>query len=324
MLNSKFFSLLAMAIALGSIACSKKPYTVIKDTALIQNPDDKKPAKVAGGDLKRGEHVFLSEEKNFGGKKFLMVQIDKVSTKGWIDATMVIPGKIESATVLRDTDFFSRPSLKSPKTGKVKAGVVIFVLGHEEQFAKVQYPGGEGYIEKANLGDANSVVRSVNLVGIGSAIVSATSTYKSSEGKEDEFDVRNAFDGALKSGWCEGKDGNGVGESVMVALPKPLKLDTVSIVNGLAMSEATYKNNNRVSQLTIIGSDQGQVTLNFDDGVIDYQERNLSSDIVQGGTFTFRIEGVHAGKANDTCLGDIKITGTEVSYPAYGGGYGGH
>lgn len=293
------------------------------DGALIQNPDDKKPVKVPGGEIKRGENVFLVEEKNFGGKKYMLVQIDKVTTKGWIEAGNISPGKIASATILRDTDFYSRPSLKSPKSGKAKAGVVVFVLSSDEQFSKVQFPGGEGYIEKANLGDANMVIRTVNIPGIGSVIVSASSTYKSTEGKEAEYDVRNVFDGGIKTGWCEGKDDdNGIGETITLSLPHAIRLESVSVVNGLTASEASYKNNNRVSQLSVEGSDQGKDTITLNDDIYDYQDHNMTSGpTIQGSRLTFRIEGVHAGKTKDTCISEIKITGSEVSYSGYGGGY---
>lgn len=322
-MNNKSLLLAIVTAAFFTASCAKKVYTVMADGALIQNPEEKKPVKVQGGEVKRGENVFLIEEKNFGGKKYMLVQIDKVTTKGWIEAGNVNPGKIASATILRDTDFYSRPSLKSPKSGKAKAGVVVFVLSSDEQFSKVQFPGGEGFIEKGNLGDSNMVIRTVNIPGVGSVVVSASSTYKSTEGKEAEYDVRNVFDGGLKTGWCEGKDDdNGVGETITLSLPHAMRIETVSVVNGLTSSEASYKNNNRVAQMSIEGGDQGKATMTFDDGVYDYQERNLMSEApIQGSRITFRIEGVHAGRAKDTCISEIKISGSEVTHQGDGGGY---
>jgi hypothetical protein len=313
---------IGLVLLAAMAACAKKPFTVISDTSLIQNPGEKQVVKVPGGELRRGEVVQLLEEKDFGGKKFYKVQIEKVATKGWVEAAALSPGKLASASILKDTDFYSRPSLKSPKAGKAKAGVVVFIVAQEEQFAKVQYPGGEAYIEKSYLGDATAVVRQVVLPGFGTATVSASSTYKSTEGKEDEYDVRNLFDGSLKTGWCEGKnDDNGVGETITLVFDKPVQIDSVSVVNGLTASQAAYKNNNRVSILTLEGSDYGSIPVKLEDGILDFQLGNMPGERVQGSKIVLRIDGVHAGKVKDTCMSEIRLIGGEPTDSGYGGGY---
>ncbi len=315
--------LAATVLLLVFSSCAKKYYTVVSDTTLIQNPAEQKPVKVAGGELRRGEVVQLLEEKSFGGKKFLQVQIEKVSTKGWIDASSVSQGKIATASILRDTDFYSRPNLKSPKSGKAKAGIVVFVIGQEDKFSKVQFPGGEGYVEKNMLGDASAVVRVVVIPGLGKATVLATSTFKSTEGREDEYDVRNLFDGSLKTGWCEGKsDDNGIGESITLTFERPVNIYTIQVVNGLTASEAAYKNNNRVSVLHAQGSTYGSSAMPFEDNILDYQYGSLMSEYLEGTQVILRIDGVHAGKVKDTCISEIRLTGSEVGSSGYGGGYG--
>src|SRR5512145_419479 len=124
-------SFIVLALAF-TVSCGKKAdkafKTIAVDSYLIENPGEKKAVNVANGKVKRGEYVIVNEEKDFGGKKFINVTIEGVSTKGWIDAANVKDGKLVSVTVVKDEDLYTRPNLKSEKAGTVKAGQVAFKL----------------------------------------------------------------------------------------------------------------------------------------------------------------------------------------------------
>ncbi|MCE9500815.1 MAG: hypothetical protein K8R21_09990 [Leptospira sp.] len=311
----KTFGLLAILLAAGFINCSKVK-TVLADTALVENPGEKKPVYVTNGKVKRGEYVKFLEEKNVDGKKFAMVQLEGVSTKGWMDEKNLKDGKLKSVTVTTDSDLFIRPNEKSDKAGTVKAGQVAFVLEESGNFSMIQFPGKEGYILKSNLGDAASVVKSIAIPGLGKAILSASSQYISGEGKELQYDPRNIFDGSLQTSWCEGKNGDdGIGEFVTLTFENYMTLTNISVVNGNAASESQYTGNNRVSSLKVVTDTGNERIIELADKNFDYQPADVS---LSGKTFKFIINGVHKGGASDTCIADIKLTG----YTGYqGSGY---
>ncbi len=296
-----------LAICLGT-SC-KKMHTVIVDVSLIENPGEKQPRYVPKGYLKRGEHVKILNEKLVNGAKFLQVQIEGVDTKGWIEEKWLKEGKLQSVTVVRDADIFTRPNDKSPKLGiRARAGQVAFQLSTSGEFSQVQYPGVEGYVMKSHLGDGSMVVRTVSIPGLGVANVSATSQYKRTEGTEAEFDPRNLFDGSLQTAWCEGKSGDdaGVGESISLNFENPVTIEKVEIVNGWTRSEELYNMNSRVSSMRVTAAGGGSSTVSLQDKEFDYQSAELN---LSGFSFQFTIDGIHKGRDPDTCVAEIRIIG---------------
>ncbi len=292
-----------------TIACKKEPVTVFKtvitDSYLITNPGEKKPINVSNGKVKRGEYLILNEEKDFNGKKYFNVTIDGVTTKGWISNESTKDGKLQSVTVTKDEDLYTRPNLKSDKSGTVKAGQVAFQLEESGEFVLIQYPGKEAYILKTSLGDASKVLKTISISGAGKATISASSQYLSGEGKETLYDPRNAFDGKLQTSWCEGKNGDdGIGEYIILTFEDNVVLTGLSIVNGSASSEDSYNNNNRVATLKI-SSDEGESIIDLVDNNLDFQTSGPLE--LYGRTFKFIINSVHKGKVSDTCISEIKV-----------------
>jgi len=314
-----FFIIAVIAILAAS--CGDKKSTAVVDVALVEVPGAKKPVYVPNSLIKRGEYVIVLEKKEVDGKGYSKVQIDGVSTSGWLEDRWIREGALETVIVIRDSDLYTRPNSKSPKTGRVRAGQAAFQLEKvDEQFSLIQYPGKEAYIENKNLGkDKSQVTKSVTLPGIGKASVSASSQYSRGEGKELEFDPRNLFDGSLQTAWCEGKSGDdGVGETVTVNFDNPVNIQQVSIVTGWTKSEELFKMNNRVSKMNIgfySAFDEGSdsLTAELQDDNYDYQPifpEMISFPVI---SLTFRIDGVHKGRDPDTCVSEIKIEGTAAS-----------
>ncbi|TGL59239.1 NADase-type glycan-binding domain-containing protein [Leptospira sarikeiensis] len=307
------FLFLILIAALFATNC-KKSKTVISDSVLLENPGEKKPVYVPDGKVKRGEFVTLLEEKDFNGTKYNYIQIKGVDTKGWLDEKNLYEGELQSATIVRDADLFLRPNEKSEKSGKARAGQVVFKLEEKDNFVYIQYPGKKAYIAKSDLGDGVMVVKSIEIPGLGSGTISASSQYIQSEGKELDYDPRNVFDGKFQTGWCEGKTGDdGLGEYVNISFPTAIHLSEISVVNGLARSEESYKLNNRIASLKVESSYGGTVTLDLDDNNFDLQA--IPVDLV-GSSFRFIITKVHKGKVNDSCVSEIKLTGSEYTAPA--------
>lgn len=300
---------LACAFACMLVACGKMK-TVTTDSYLIENPGEKKPVYVQNGKVKRGEYVKVKEEKIANGAKFFLVEIEGVTTKGWLEEKVLKDGKLESVTVITDSPLYSRPNLKSEKAGQVAAGQVAFKIEEKDSFVLINYPGKEAYIEKANLGEGSMVVKTVTFPGLGKATVSATSQFSFGEGKELEFDPRNLFDGSLQTAWCEGKPDDGIGEYVQVTFPQTVQLTGIDIVNGWAKGEEYYKQNGRVAELKIVSNTDQEAVVTLTDENYDYQH----SDISVGGTsFKFIINKVHKGKDPDTCISEIKLQGTSTA-----------
>ena len=304
------FTVLTMAFAIG---CGKKKEpvkaykTIAVDSYLVENPGEKKLIYVPKGKVKRGEYVIVNEERDVNGKKYVNVTIDGVTTRGWLDATYLKEGRLESVTVIKDDDLYLRPNIKSEKIGTVKAGQVAFRIEENNEFVLIQYPGKEAYILKSSLGDASMVIRTITNAGLGKATVAASSQYISSEGKETSFDPRNAFDGKLQTAWSEGKSNDeGTGEFIILTFEKPVVLTRVSVVNGYANTEESYKNNSRVASLKVISGNGQEVAIDLVDNNLDYQSSDME---LYGSSFKFMINKTYSGKMSDTCISEIRLEG---------------
>jgi Nicotine adenine dinucleotide glycohydrolase (NADase) len=295
-----------VAMLAFAVSCSKTK-TVLQDVTLIENPADKKVTYITNGKIKRGEYVIVKEEKDFSGKKYVLVQIEGVSTKGWVEDKLLKEGKIESVTIINDADIYARPNKKSDITGKVRAGQIAFKLEEKDGFILVQYPGKEGYILKESVGTMEMIKKSISISGIGKATVAASSQFVYGEGREMEFDPRNLFDGSLQTAWSEGKRGDtGIGEYVTISFEQPIVLKSVGIVNGWTKSEELYKVNGRVAQLKVVSDNGNEISLDLNDNVLDYQNSEVN---LVGTSFKFIITKVYEGKDSDTCMSEIKLQG---------------
>ena len=299
---------LSLVDAFFLVACKKKA-TAIFDVALTQSPGDRN--YVQGGLVKRGEYVTILEEKDINGKKFLHVQIQDVSTNGWVEDKWVKEGKLEEVIVVSDSDLFQRPNENSPKYSiQARAGQSAFQISKSGDFVEIQFPAlgvGTAFIKKGNLGTSADIKRAIVISGLGKATVSASSQYKRTEGTETEFDPRNMFDGSLQSAWCEGASGDGTGESISVNFETPVTLTKIEVVNGWTKDESTYNINGRVKKIKV-ASGSGPAALELQDNNYDYQSTEL---YVSGTSFTFTIDDVYKGRDPDTCIAEIRLTGTQ-------------
>jgi hypothetical protein len=316
MFNKKCLIYLFLSIfAISLIACGKTK-TVISDNSLIENPGEKKIQYVPNGKVKRGEFLILKDQKLIGNNKYFLVQIEGVDTKGWIDEKFVKDGKLKSVTVIKDSDLYMRPTLKSEKVGNVRTGQVAFHISEKDDFVLIQFPGKEAYIQKKNLGEGEMVIKTIAIPGIGNAILTASSQFNPGEGRELEFDPRNVFDGSLQTCWSEGKVGDdGIDEYLTVTFNNPVGISMLSIVNGWAKSEELYKQNNRIAQLRVKSDNGQEITIDLDDNIYDYQKKEVN---INGTSFKFIIAKVFKGTDPDTCLSEIKIDGSILQNSGHG------
>ena len=319
--------LLTALTIIAAVSCKNKEAesgkifkTVSVESDLIEDPSELKPKKVTNGKVNRGEYLILEEEGVFDNKTYFKVTIVDTKTNGWISSANVKDGKLKSITVIQDEVMYTRPNIKSDKAGTIKAGQVVFKLEESGEFALIQISGGkEAYIPKSSLGDAEDVVKTVSIPGLGKAVVTASSQKIPSEGKETWYDPRNAFDGNKDTSWGEGKTGgDGVGESITLTFENPVSISSISLINGYTHSknEEYYTKSSRIASLKITSDTGGSVVLDFEDDIRDYQTRDCEPNI-SGRSFTFMINGVYKGPWNSCYISELKITG-EIVKGEYG------
>jgi hypothetical protein len=113
-----------------------------------------------------------------------------------------------------------------------------------------------------------------------------------------------------RNAWVEGRDGDGIGESVTLTLEKPAKVGRVGIQNGYTKSRALYFANNRAAQFNVSINDQKPFQVEVPD---EYLEEELfwfdlpkSSAPVK--TIQFEIAAIHAGTTyKDTAISKIDL-----------------
>jgi hypothetical protein len=125
----------------------------------------------------------------------------------------------------------------------------------------------------------------------------------------------------LHSGWCEGKEGNGVGEKIIIStFQRSDLISKIYIKNGLGLAR-NFKEKNRVKDLEIsaAGLKKQIVTLKDD---FEIQEFNLISPVAKPDQIhiAFTILSIYPGRINDTCISEIgfsqdlvpTLTGTDI------------
>jgi len=80
---------------------------------------------------------------------------------------------------------------------------------------------------------------------------SASSVLKEKGKPDDYYGADKAFDEDSGTAWCEGKNGDGIGESITLTT-EPVKIYGVTILNGYGKFKHLYMQNNRVKDFKLI------------------------------------------------------------------------
>jgi hypothetical protein len=67
----------------------------------------------------------------------------------------------------------------------------------------------------------------------------------------ESYGAANLMDENLITAWCEGKEDDGIGESITFTFREPRKVERIGIVVGYAKSSEVFRANNRVKAVTI-------------------------------------------------------------------------
>ena len=134
---------------------------------------------------------------------------------------------------------------------------------------------------------------------------------------EQTFAAANAFDGDTTTAWCEGVDGLGAGEALMVTLRSTVDLAAIEIDAGYYKDDRTLNNNGRPRRITIV-SDAGWTA----EARFAHQPNrehalpkiNVPPTRVEAPgaarTLTFRLDEADAGRVTeDVCISRIVLYG---------------
>ena len=125
-----------------------------------------------------------------------------------------------------------------------------------------------------------------------------------SDTKPALFQALNLLDGKATTAWCEGVEGDGVGETVIVGFKGPTSIDEVGITTGNARDAASFQAHGRVKQLDLKTDQKNHSFSVVDDTTA--QSFKLDSPIEVERLSLEIAEVVKAeGDEHATCLADV-------------------
>jgi hypothetical protein len=147
----------------------------------------------------------------------------------------------------------------------------------------------------------------------------ASSTLKAA-GKRN-YEARNVTSLEGDVTWCEGVDGDGLGESITLNVTRPLPLDSILVLPGYRSlaNPSLWTKNNRVAELEVTLNGDHRFSASIPDE--NFQQaypiiiRDYSEPVK---TVKLAIKAVHRGTAaRDTCISSIRLRGKLASKPEF-------
>ena len=135
-----------------------------------------------------------------------------------------------------------------------------------------------------------------------------TSSMLSDAKEENKYSGFKMFDGDPRTSWVEGKDDEGIGESVTIVISPPVKADALEIMPGYFDSRYWASNNRIASLVLIIADDVG-----VEHGLEVTLEDSMRPQTIEIGSQSIwkihlKIESVYSGdRWNDTCLAELSV-----------------
>ncbi len=126
---------------------------------------------------------------------------------------------------------------------------------------------------------------------------------------DGSYDPVNVSDLVLDSMWCEGAEGDGVGEWIELDFGKPQKISTLSLVNGNAYGLSYWMKSNRVTALELSFSNGTSQTVSAKNVMLP---QLIALEPVTTSSVRIKVTGVHPGKEaaadeayNCVCLSEL-------------------
>jgi hypothetical protein len=140
---------------------------------------------------------------------------------------------------------------------------------------------------------------------------SASSVLKEDNGSEHK--AENVADWERDTAWVEGKEGDGLGESITLTLTKPATVGRVGIVNGYTKSRELYAANNRAMILKVSVNEGRPFNVEIPDEFL--KDEHFWFDVPKSSvlvkTVKLEIVTIYPGTTyRDTAISDIKLLST--------------
>ena len=131
------------------------------------------------------------------------------------------------------------------------------------------------------------------------------------------YEAKCAHDFTMALPWCEGVEGNGIGEWLLYKMNPP-RVTNIYIANGFVLNSATYANNARAKRLRLDFNGTPKAILELDD-VLGIQTFDIESAIGELGNgkdnyeikFTV-LDAYNGSKYQDLCISEIWFSGKDV------------
>ncbi len=107
---------------------------------------------------------------------------------------------------------------------------------------------------------------------------SASSTLIEKDKHESYYSANKAFDGKSGTAWCEGKNNDGIGESITAEFD-PVKIYGVSALNGIGPTRTIYFKNNRIKDAMFTLYLENDKTKSFK---VTFKDNACSRDLAGG------------------------------------------
>lgn len=134
---------------------------------------------------------------------------------------------------------------------------------------------------------------------------SSTSTLPTNGINTSSYDATNLIDDNISSCWCEGANGNGIGESVCFSSSKDQAVEGFMIWNGYQESDYLYDINARPKTIAVYADDDYIGNFELKDFGLRSQKVVLEEPIIAK-SLTIKITDVYPGsKYEDCCISEI-------------------
>lgn len=129
------------------------------------------------------------------------------------------------------------------------------------------------------------------------------------------YQAEDVLDSNRETCWCEGADGTGAGEMLVVEFTQPVYLTEVAFLNGYLKNETVYNNNGKIKRAEL-ETEEGRYEVAF----VDWQYQEIANDLYSD-RFTFDepvetqylsvmiLDAQEGAKYKDTCLTELALWG---------------
>jgi len=112
----------------------------------------------------------------------------------------------------------------------------------------------------------------------------------------------NAIDGSRRTGWIEGDDGPGLGESLRFDFGRDITLHRIIVLPGYFKSPEIWKQNNRVARAILHFSNGTSKVVNFPD---EMERQAIDLGSVKTRWLRLEIAQVYRGSDPDTAISEV-------------------